>query len=591
MPQLKRRTLLFVPALVAIAVAKAFSQQNDVVRIPQPPGSISGRVVSVDRGPVWAATVAVRSQESVLTRTVVTDAEGQFVFRDLPPGKYFIRALKSGYVASDFGSRGFGWPPRALALEKGQSLGDVDLRLVRGAAIGGQVLEPTGAPAAGVRISAITKQFINGMPRYVSGGTTQTDDRGFYRLYGLPSATYAVVAVLRDVMSDRAPAERDSMDAVDTEAAKQNQLSRSLRASTTANYLNVFYPGSVDPAAAVWLPMEAGGDKSNANISLHVVRSGKLVGQILDVDGQQVPNMEVTSYADPENVSLSSGDFTTRTTMTTRDGQFTFLGVQPGKYTIVATPPRQANQGLSAVAHILVSGPVLEPIQLIARSVGIAAVSGKVLFETTGTRMPDPLSVRVVLRPIRGSGEQGVAATAVPNRDGIFTFPSVVPGEYVADGTIQGSSSPRLSEWIVKAVTVGAGNMREGPVRIQAGEQLSGIQVTFSTATSELSGRLLDRAGADAQSGFVMLFATDSTLRWTGSGRMRAPTPAATDGTFSFTRLPAGSYYLAVLTDFKPEEWHERSFLEQLVPFAVKIDLKEGERRAQDVRSLLKNLT
>ena len=133
--------------------------------------------------------------------------------------------------------------------------------------------------------------------------------------------------------------------------------------------------------------------------------------------------------------------------------------------------------------------------------------------------------------------------------------------------------------------------MREGPVRIQAGEQLSGIQVTFSTATSELSGRLLDRAGADAQSGFVMLFATDSTLRWTGSGRMRAPTPAATDGTFSFTRLPAGSYYLAVLTDFKPEEWHERSFLEQLVPFAVKIDLKEGERRAQDVRSLLKNLT
>lgn len=65
---------------------------------------------------------------------------------------------------------------------------------------------------------------------------------------------------------------------------------------------------------------------------------------------------------------------------------------------------------------------------------------------------------------------------------------------------------------------------------------------------------------------------------------MRAPIRPATDGTFTFARLPAGRYYIAVLGDFDSDSWHDRSFLRQLIPSAPLIELKEGERKTQDLR-------
>jgi hypothetical protein len=67
------------------------------------------------------------------------------------------------------------------------------------------------------------------------------------------------------------------------------------------------------------------------------------------------------------------------------------------------------------------------------------------------------------------------------------------------------------------------------------------------------------------------------------SPRLQAVRPS-TNGAYSFRGLPPGDYLIAALTDVEPDEWHDASFLEQLVASAVKVTLAEGERKVQDLR-------
>ncbi len=47
---------------------------------------ISGRVVDAQRGALPGATVQLQDQETNQTRTLTTDAQGQFTFSNLDPG-------------------------------------------------------------------------------------------------------------------------------------------------------------------------------------------------------------------------------------------------------------------------------------------------------------------------------------------------------------------------------------------------------------------------------------------------------------------------------------------------------------------------
>jgi hypothetical protein len=48
--------------------------------------------------------------------------------------------------------------------------------------------------------------------------------------------------------------------------------------------------------------------------------------------------------------------------------------------------------------------------------------------------------------------------------------------------------------------------------------------------------------------------------------------------------LPAGTYYLAALTDVDPEERFDGAFLEQVAAGALTISLADGETRLQDLK-------
>jgi hypothetical protein len=86
-----RRQLPLVVALVLVSVGLAFAQGTQS-------GTLTGTVKSPDRQPVPGVTVSIKSPALLGTRTAVTDVNGGYIFKALPPGSYKISYELTGFA-------------------------------------------------------------------------------------------------------------------------------------------------------------------------------------------------------------------------------------------------------------------------------------------------------------------------------------------------------------------------------------------------------------------------------------------------------------------------------------------------------------
>ena len=136
---------------------------------------VNGRVVADGTGnPIRNARVTL-VPESSDTPVVLTDAAGNFHFT-APPGRFNVVVSKTGYARAD--------APPVVA---GQL---IEVRLKKGAAIVGRVVDEHGDPVVGVQVAALKQSGAGSKPTTVA--TISTDDRGEYRLAGLADGAVAV---------------------------------------------------------------------------------------------------------------------------------------------------------------------------------------------------------------------------------------------------------------------------------------------------------------------------------------------------------------------------------------------------------------
>jgi hypothetical protein len=86
-----RRQLPLVVALVLVSFGLAFAQGTQT-------GSLTGTVRSADRQPVPGVSVNLKSPSLLGTRTAITDVNGGYIFKALPPGSYKISYELSGFA-------------------------------------------------------------------------------------------------------------------------------------------------------------------------------------------------------------------------------------------------------------------------------------------------------------------------------------------------------------------------------------------------------------------------------------------------------------------------------------------------------------
>ena len=110
---------------------------------------------------------------------------------------------------------------------------------------------------------------------------------------------------------------------------------------------------------------------------------------------------------------------------------------------------------------------------------------------------------------------------------------------------------------------------------------------TARAASAQLAGSVTSGAFAptDADADATVVIFTDDESKWTYPSRFVRSVRANEDGTFQIRGLPPGLDYRAVAVDYLEDgEETDPEFLKRMRDRAARFSLREGERRAIDLR-------
>ena len=583
---------------------------------------INGTVTADEPGasPVRQAIVRITGTSfddgsASINRAVVTDDRGRYAIPSLPAGRFYLVVEKGGWVPLRYGAQSTYDAGVPVAVAEGQPT-TINMKLTRGAVIAGRVTDEHGQPQPGVRPVLLEYRTVSGQRRLVQNflsGTAlaQTDDLGEYRLYGIPAGSY-VVALRPGFQVPTGAALRVATDEEIAWARQQGSFNLSTTgtgpsappAGQTVTLAPVYHPGVTDASAAVTISVTAGEQRTGVDFVTTYVPTAQVRGVVLRPDGQPAAGARLTIAR--ARAAMSPLDTLSVSATADAKGAFTFASVASGDFVISARGASQAapSPPPPGAPRPAPAAPMLDLWGTTAVTIGGRdmsgltvtlqqgmTVSGRLAFEAAGNTTPPALgSMRMMMMSSALVAEGGSLSgnpsaslsMSTANPDGTFSFQGIAPGRY----TLSASGPGISTTWMQKAVMVGGRNVWEsGGFEIRAGEDIGDVTVVMTDQVGEVSGTLLHSDSRPAPEYHVLVLPTDKNAWTQVSQRMRPPVRPASDGRFRVTPLPAGEYYVAVLSRFDPANLLDAGFLEQVAAgAALKITLAEGEKKVQDLK-------
>ncbi|MCU1263244.1 MAG: hypothetical protein JWO80_6129, partial [Bryobacterales bacterium] len=359
-----------------------------------PPGqecALGGRITNLLTGaPVRKALVVLTSSGAAhWSRSVISDGNGRFALRGIPPDRYRLAVRREGFLPSTYGAKGPNRPGKLLVLAAGQKLEDVNFVLEPPAVISGHVFDEDAEPVQGAAVQALREDFTRGTAQYTPIGSATTNDIGEYRLFGLPSGRFFLLSGQTRV----------------------NQNGGGLV------YPPVFYPATTDFAAAATVNVAAGGEARD--IDLHVVKTSAVTvrGTVANLPpgAERLLQLQI-SRKDRARVNFgnrTSGGFNSST------GQFEFHDLTPGSY-VMSGWIQDTARFLYGRQEIEVASADLDDVRFTLAS-GLE-IPGTLKF--VGGSPPAAGPQRVWLSRVESSGPTPAAAVAA---DSSFVLKMVTP--------------------------------------------------------------------------------------------------------------------------------------------------------------------
>jgi hypothetical protein len=423
-----------------------------------------------------------------------------------------------------------------------------------------------------------------------SGPAATTDDRGEYRIFGLPAGEYVVGAAahapntaptglqvitdaeMRRALADLRPVQSTrSKPGIATPPPPLPPATSTPRAAVS--YAPVYFPGTTDLGAAVLVPVRRAEERAGTDITIDYVPTARISGFVTGMSDR--PGTDIIVLLSPGE-RAAGGEGPRMTRVTSGGGAFAFDMVPPGRYNIVA---RSAGGAPAlARAELTVSGEDLSGVFLTPMTPIV--ISGRVAFD--GATAP-PTSLAGLPVPLPAVQFLGSYQIPLPvarlDPEGRFRI-IVNPGPYRVVTTVPGLRTP-VGPWFLKSVVMDGRDILDAPLEFD--RPADDLVITFTDRATELSGRVIAADGAPSADSYVIVFSA-SRDTWFPNSRRVAAVKTRDDGTFSVRNLPPGDYF-ATAADLDPGEWGDPHVLESLSVGAVRLSLTEAERKTQDLRA------
>jgi hypothetical protein len=571
--------------------------------------TIRGVVTSAGQ-PVVDARVMVSGGRAGPPRPAVTDERGRFTVASLPAGSFIVNASKAGHVTVAWGQRRHGGAGRPLPVRDGETR-EIALELPRAGVITGTVVNERGEPVIGTGVQAVQFTFVNGqrVPRPTGGSST--DDRGLYRIHSLQPGEYIVCATPtnHDATNERMMIRRNlemmrrgpANPAMVPEAARQQmaeriaQLEAQLAMTSdepVRGYAPICVPGPSSGYGAITIA--PGEERSAVDLQVQRIPLALLEGRLVLPPGVSPRNVMVTVVRPGDVTSMMGGPHA----MVEETGRFVRDALVPGEYRVEARTRTMGPGGVmvfSGPMPVPPAGPAADQVPKLWAAANVVvepgtttellldlqpafSISGEVVFEGS---LPAPpglsrmeIAVLPAMPPVPGPmlTEQ---ARGTADASGRFVVDGIFPGSYRISASLPG--------WSPKSIAIGDQDVLDVPLEIDAGRQLTGVVVTLTDRTQELSGTIVDDRGVPATEHSLILFPSDERLWTFGSRRLRLSRPEP-DGTFVFRGIPAGDYRVAAVLDFEQGAWNAPDFLRELGFTSTRVTVGEGEKKVVSLR-------
>lgn len=552
---------------------------------PAPTGRISGRVVTADAGrPLHRVRILVTTPALPSGRATTTNEDGVYELAELPAGRYTVNASKAGFISLSYGQRRPLLAGTPLQLDDGQQLTGIDFSLPKGSAVAGHVHDETGEPLPGATVRVLRYQYAQGERQLIPAGTAQTDDQGYYRVWGLNPGEYYVSAMVRNLevggrglqvafgpggrgLGPGVGGRGGAMAGVFLERFGAAWPDAQEPADSVA-YAPTYFPGASSVAGAQAITVGLGAEALNIDFRVFPVRTARISGRVARSNGLPASGGAVMLRASGER----RGPGEMFGGLVQGDGTFSVGNVPPGSYVLHFRDGPNGAPQFASEPVTLREGEVRE-VNLVAAAGG--SIAGTVTFQATQSAI------------VTGTNQGRVAAQAVDDvgpgsggfarleQDGSFTIEGIAPGSH----WIRWQGGAR--GWALKSIAIGGRDITDTPVEVKSGQRITGVAIVMTDRVSSISGTITDGSGTLLTELTVLAFPSDSTL-WRPQSRHIMTARPDQNGSYQIRGLPPGEYYLTTIDPIEQGEWFEPAFLDEHRTTAQRLTLGEGEVKTQD---------
>lgn len=399
--------VLLILLLASLCATAQSGSQPAYAKVDSKTGAITGRVVNENGQPHVNVDVVVRpvTPEGLPVTHTTTNRDGVFKLSGLAPGSYHVSAAVPAHIPKS--------PAAGPVVFKAGDL--VTLVLTKGGVVTGTVTDPKGDPVVGIGVRVRMVSDESGR-RYADAHRyyeNMTDDRGVYRVYGVPTGTYVVSA----------------------DGSVEDRSSFRISVNGFAKDLPTYAPSS-NREGAEEISVRIGEEVSNVDIRYRGERGSTISGIVNGLaDDNRGIRVALTSLVEGGPWWDNQSQEASR--------EFTLEGIPDGDYHLAATAYWSDGTRRQSESILLnVRGADIEGLELTAAP--LASINGRVVLEPlksppsqcTEKRQPQfsEMSITAWHRVTEGTRKKPQfvwrAGGVTPNAEGTLKFSDVAASEY-----------------------------------------------------------------------------------------------------------------------------------------------------------------